>query len=402
MKKRKKPQPENKSNIKVRKHFPYFNIDTLLGIPNCVAATLITLPLTLIIQVFLSSMCENSLLAELISNVNEEWYMNTFFSSKNSSPSDLPDTTNYIIDIKDSYSSRENIAEVIWAVSAQKPRLICLDMIFPNGQSYDEKMSQHLLDTISLVRQTTPIVVASYQGNESEVCHSYFTDSLNLEYGLSDILGFQRFTPSINAHLRISAKVAQMAGVNINLLPQDLVINYKEKVIGQQPIYEREDLNHLSDLKGKIVLIGQRNSPDDMHSTPFIIDQHYQMPGTDIVAYEISSLLADSSSPNYGLFRPYTFCNTAQNLLFFMLMSLLLNLCYHFIRILMKNHQIWLQWVKFILIILAEYLIIKTCFLITDWLFIIPNIVLFMLSVLLVEPIYETTYYLTHKSKDAQ
>ena len=397
----KKLQLKYKSKT-IRKHFPNFNIDCLWGIPNSIAATLVTLPITFLLQVVISCMCENSLLAELVSNVNEEWYMNTFFSGKNSSPSNQPDSTIYILDIEDCYSSREDIAEVIWAVAAQKPRLICLDMIFPEGQSYDEKMSQHLLDTISIVSQTTPFVVASYLGNESEVSHSYFTDSLNLEHGLSDFLGFQRFTPSIEGHLRISAKVAQMAGVNIDLLPKDLVINYKEKTIGQQPISDREDLDFLPSLMGKIVLIGQRNSPDDMHSTPFLIDQHLQMTGIDIVAYEISSMLADCNLPDYDFFRPYTFCNTAQNFLFFMMMSLLLNLCYHFIRLLMKNHQIWLQWLKFILLIFAEYLIIKACFLLTDWLFIIPNIVLFMLSVLLVEPIYETTYYLTHKSKSAK
>ena len=188
-----------------------------------------------------------------------------------------------------------------------------------------------------------------------------------------------------------------MAGMNSDLLSKDIVINYREKIFRQIPIFEKDDLAHLPDLKDKILLVGQRNVPDDMHTTPFLIDQKRQIPGIDIVAYEVSSLLADNRSPQYGLFRHYQFCGTGLNILLFMLMSLIFILPYHFLRKLLDNHQIWLQWVKFVLLILTEYFIIKASFYFTDWSFQIPNLVLFILSTLLVEPIYETTYYLTHK-----
>lgn len=394
------PQTENNSKT-TWKRFPYFNIDRFWGLPNCLAAMLFSLPVTFIVQVVLSFIPENGLLAELVGNVNEEWYMNTYFSLRNSSPKECPDSTIYIIDIKDDYSSRSDIAEVVWALAAHRPKLICLDMTFSKGQSYDKKMSQHLLDTLSMVRQATPLVAVSYKGNENEVRHSYFTDTLNLEYGLSDFLGFHHFVPSIDNHPRISAKVAQMVGMNLDLLPSDILVNYREKVFAHMPIFEKEDLAHLPDLKDKIVLLGQRNTPDDMHATPFLIDQKRQIPGIDIVAYEVSSLLADEKSPDYRFFRYYQLCGTGQNLFLFMLMSLLFFLPYHFIRKILNKHQIWLQWGKFILLIIAEYFIINACFCYTDWYFQIPNFVLFMLTTLLAEPIYETIYYLTHKFNNA-
>lgn len=393
------PQKEDKSKTS-RKQFLHFNIDRFWGLPNCFAAMLVSLPITFLVQTVLSCLSRDGLLAELVSNVNEEWYMNTYFSLRNSSPKECHDSTICIIDIKDSYSSRSDIAEVVWTLAAHKPKLICLDMTFAEGQSNDEKMSLHLLDTLSQIRHSTPLVAVSYKGNENEVKQSYFTDTLNLEYGLSDFLGFHPYVPSIDNHYRISAKVAQMAGMNLDLLPKNMVINYREKIFRQIPIFEKDDLAHLPDLKDKILLLGQRNVPDDMHTTPFVIDQKRQIPGIDIVAYEVSTLLADRRSPDYGLFRHYQFCGTGLNLFLFMLMSLFFFLPYHFVRKLLNNHQIWLQWVKFVLLILAEYLILRACFVFTDWFFLIPNLVLFMLSTLLVEPVYETTYYLTHKLRN--
>ena len=107
--------------------------------------------------------------------------MNTYFSLRNSSPEECHDSTICIINIKDCYSSRSDIAEAIGSLAAHKPKLICLDMTFPEGQSYDEKMSRHLLDTLSQIRHSTPLVVVSYKGNENEVTHSYFTETQNLD-----------------------------------------------------------------------------------------------------------------------------------------------------------------------------------------------------------------------------
>lgn len=382
-----------------RKRLLYFNIDSLWGLPNCLAAMLFSLPVILIVQALLSVLPKNSLLAELVGNVNEEWYMNTYFSQRNSSPKECHDTTIYIIDVKDDYSSRDDIAEVVWALAAHEPKLICLDMTFSGGQSYDQEMSRHLLDTLSLVRQSTPLVVVSYKGNESTVKHSYFTDTLNLDYGLSDFLGFHRFTPSIDNHLRISAKTAQMAGVNLDLLPTDIVINYREKEFGRMPIFEKEDLLFLPDLKGKIVLLGQRNTPDDMHATPFLIDKKRQMPGIDILAYELSSLLADNLSDDNSLFHYYQFCGIGLNIFMSLFMSFIFFILYHFLRKGLNRYQIWLQWVKFIALLFAECAIIVVCFWFTDCFQRLPNIALFMLTTLLAEPIYETAYYFTHKSK---
>lgn len=384
-----------------RKRFVHSNTDFFWALLNCVVAMFLSLPFAFLVQVFLSYISGGGLLAELVSDVNEEWYMNTYFSLKNSSPQKDLDSTICIIDIKDSYCSRSDIAKVIWSLAAHKPKLICLDMTFAEGQSYDAKMSGYLLDTLSKTRCSTPFVVASYKGIEDKISHSYFTDSLKLDYGLSDFPGFHPYLPSIDNHYRISAKVAQVAGMNTDLLSKKIVINYREKEFQHIPISEKEDLAHLPNLKGKILLVGQRNTPDDMHNTPFLIDKKWQIPGIDIVAYEVSTLLADSRSPDYDLFRHYQFCDTGLNIFLFMLMSLIFFLSYHFLRKLLNNHQIWLQWVKFVLLILTEYLIIRACFVFTDWFFLIPNLVLFMLSTLLVEPVYETTYYIINKLRNA-
>lgn len=68
------------------------------------------------------------LFSTVVNSINNEWYINTFFSHNNtviSEPGHPNDIT--IVTVSDSFSSRKDIASVIKSVAAQKPKIICVD-----------------------------------------------------------------------------------------------------------------------------------------------------------------------------------------------------------------------------------------------------------------------------------
>ncbi len=337
---------------------------------------------------------EDSLLVNLVDSFKGDWYINTFFSFQNLNASPgSGDSAIEIIDIKDTYSSRDSIICVIEKARSLHPRLICVDFMFSQSTSYDSAQSVRLKEYFSRIRHDTPLVFIGYKGQSDSVSSSFFVKSLNLDIALADFTGFSKYVPYIDSIPRISAYIAQKSGINLSRIPSPMVTNYRNKEFGKVTIRDGKDIDYIrrSVIENKIVLIGQKDTPDDIHTTPFIINGTKQITGIEEIAYEVSSVLSSSSKTFSPIRSPYVSMTWGYNICLFVLLFSIYIILLHIIKRI-KNDELKLL-LKPILLITAEFTLIFICFEITKRTCQIPNVVLFATSLLFVEFAYEFSIY---------
>lgn len=362
------------------------------GIPLCLMVSLLSQVIALCFYfIFMPAITEGGLVDTMIDTFREDWYINTFYTEVNaSSETASGDDDIIIIDIKDSFSNRQNIADVLRTVSRQNPQMICVDILFTDNDSYDKGMSDYLLETMRDIKDSTKIVVASYKGNEEQICKSFFTDSLGISHGLTDFLGFYEFIPYISDSIpRISTKTAEMIGIDVRNLPHPILINYRSKDFRRRVVKDSIDMAYsLRGLKDKIILVGKYNATEDIHSTPFLINGIHQISGIEILAYELSSLLSFSKNDKVAYRYPYTYINSLWTFLFGFLMSLVYVMLLRMI-ICSDLSSLSKTILKPLYLILAETFIVFICFAITESYMLIPNIIFFVTSIIFVDILLE-------------
>ena len=339
----------------------------------------------------LPSLTEGGLVDTMIDTFREDWYINTFYTEVNASSEIVSGGDDIIIiDIKDSFSNRQNIADVLRTVSQQKPQIICVDILFTDNDSYDQGKSDYLLETMREIKDSTKIVVASYKGTEELISKSFFTDLLGINHGLTDFHGFNEFIPYISDSIpRFSTKAAEMIGIDIGSLPRPMLANYRSKDFRRRIVKDSTDLDYsLRGLKEKIILVGKYNAIEDIHSTPFLINGLHQISGIEIIAYELSSLLSFSKNDRVVYRYPYTYANRFWTFLFGFIVSLVYVLL---LRMIIRSDLSNLSKavLKPLYLVLAEILIIFMCFAITESYMIIPNIIFFVTSIVFVDILLE-------------
>lgn len=374
---------------------------TLKDVKCCMLTVVFCTFLAIILRGIATFFSEDSLVSSLLNDVKKEWYMGVFFSENNYSEARLDSSDIVILDVGDSYSSRENIAEIIRKTAEVKPKIICVDFLFLNPDNYDVKQNNTLCQAIAECKDSVKMVFAAYKNLEDSIEKSFFVDSLSLKYGLSNFSSFYEFKPYINDTIpRLTTVLAKECGIEIENLPNPLVINYRKKEFDNRFIGDRRELNKRirGNLKDKIVLIGQNDAPDDIHLAPFVIKDGKDIPGIEIIAYELSSLTNQyEEASTYR--HPYTYLSTWANVALYFVAIIIYIFVLNRIYLLNRNNYIPLfLLLKIVWLFLAELTIISLCFCITAKYFLIPNIVLFTVSLLYVEPVYEVLVYLINRS----
>ena len=368
------------------------------GAPLCAVVVLLSYMLTLIFYPIVS---KNEILGSLVGAINDSWYMDCFFNKKNKSNQIIKNDDIYIIDIKDSYSSRDSIANVIKKVSQQKPRLICVDFEFSDNITYDSAKTKYLKKTLLEVKDSTKLAIVAYKGFSNDLPKNSFIDSLNIDFGLSDELTYPEYTAYISgSYPRISTKIVEMLGVDTKTLPDRFVVNYRNKAYRKIPIRHTSNLIQITDkLTDKIILIGEYDSPQDIHPLSFNYKGRKQVPGIEMIANEVCSLLSYNKNQKY--YSPYTYYGWMYNFFFYLLLSIIYVVVLHlfsFIRIKLPFKMM----LRFVILLLAEYGLILLFMCVTEKCMMIPNIVLFVSSIFLINPIYEILFTLNHKQNEAK
>lgn len=370
------------------------------GLPLCLAVCFLSQVLALgLVFYFLPLFPEGGLVHTMITSFKEDWYINSFFTDINYSKKTVPgDEDIVIIDIKDPFTSRKHIADVLKTISRQKPQIICVDFAFYSNESYVKEQSQYLLEALREIKDSTKIAVVSYKGNNEEIIHSFFMDSLQIDYGLSDFYGYYKFVPYVSDTIpRITTKVAEMIGIEVRNMPNPLVINYRNKEFRRRVVKDSLDLDYsIRKLKDKIVLVGKYNDIEDMHDTPFLINGINQLSGIEILAYELSSLLSYSKNEKSLERYPYIILSVVWTFV----LGLLASLTYvFFLRLIVCSSfsKPLITLVKSIYLITTEIFIVFVCFAITEAYMIIPNILFFVTSIIFVDVLMEILNELTIK-----
>ena len=382
-----------------------------------------TLALSLIIVliiVIVSRISEDSLIVNMIGTFNKEWYLDTFFSVNNASDIDdkIDDVDDVVIvDLVDSFSSRKDIANVIKTVSLYKPKVICVDFTFAKSESYDKGQTEMLWKTISAIKDTIAIVFVDYKGISKSFRKNYMIDSLDLEYGLCDFdfNDFYMYRKLIYDSIpNISALVAQKAGVNLNFLPEPMVINFRNKEIVQNAV---EDSAHMLSVitpeyvKNKIVFIGQCSNPNDIYKTPFTINGKKQISGIEEIAFEVTSLISILDDRNNKHRHPYIYMSITCNIFLFVGLFTIYFLFLEGIYWLLKTmavirrpkllnkkmydvgsfliNKVVVFIIKSFLLLLVEWILFKICFFITASIFYIPNVAFLATSFLFADNAFQ-------------
>lgn len=226
-----------------------------------------------------------------------------------------------IIDVTD--HSRNDITEILKAVSNMNPKLIGLDVSYISEEN--PAIDSLLVHTIkSIPNIILPVV---YQDNEQghEIFdYGIFYEQLNdKDYGVvsfpnnRDVI--RKFTPAFGVDNRsidaFGCVIANKVGADISSIDcqKEMIINYTtlkleddDELPGFQflNINQRDSISLASEISGKIVLIGGTKHTNDQHLTPL----GSSLSGVMIHAHIINSLIENKVIHSTSLIIRYLLC----------------------------------------------------------------------------------------------
>ena len=224
--------------------------------------------------------------------------------------SEYPDTSRAItvVDMSKLYT-RSEVASLLYDIETHHPKVLGVDITFQDKRT-DLLGNDMLVD----LAKTYPNIVFAYyrqnvRNNEETEVHSFFTDSIPVTEGFTDmprgLYGvMKRKVPLAGqsrdsiCHSFSSAVVNKYAEKDIiPLSERDLNINFEPTIFSILPcdsVFLHPEL-----LEGRIVLVGGVNRLEDMHDTPL-----GKMAGTVLLAYSVQTILNDKevkTIPHVGL-----------------------------------------------------------------------------------------------------
>lgn len=344
-----------------------------------------------------------ALVSLFINTINYDSYLNTFYTYYNTHDEIPYQPENIIIvDVKNSFSSRNNIADVLESLAAQKPRLILVDFFFENNDSYDIFQNEALQKSIANIKDSVELVFVGHLNKKGVFEKSFFAKSLDLQFGASNFCGFREYVKYYQGKPRIAIKMAALLGADTGNIPRHFITNYRTKKIKQLPVSDSLGLDTLSSINhNDVVLIGQTSSPYDIKRPPFAVNKEKDyLSGIETIAYELSSILAYDEKAKSNYEYPYT-PSVMWSIIIYLFFSFLYSIAYVRSDILMdkikRKKIISLPYkiissfspiVSPVLLLFVEFLVVVSCFFVTAHFFSIPNISLLIASFVFVEPSY--------------
>ena len=335
---------------------------------------------------------------ELINPIGDDWYLNAFFTFFNRGNLTQPEPFDEIVifNVVDSIATRSNFAKILRTIAAGHPRVIGMDVYFHEN---DDTANVELLTALRELKDTTKIVVASYYVDDrGEFKQSFFMSQLDsLTCGVANHPEYTSLDTTYKGIPTFSAQIAKEAGCDLHDV-HDMKINYRLKLFNPSFFDDPETLNE--DVKDKIVLIGSTENPNDLKNLPFIVKRSSQLPGIEILAYEISTFLSKDRPKNASFSPLVNLCKCGNVVIYLIALATYLLLLYVPKVIFAKCSavkrlsnlligRIFNIIAKTILLMVFEVIIIYACFWYTKNFLLIPNIVLFVISIIFIEEIYD-------------
>lgn len=329
---------------------------------------------------------------EIIDPISSDWYVNAFFTKCNEDTDNIqcPDENIIIVNILDSLATRSNIAKIIRAIADQHPKVLGVDIFLPEC---NDSANEELLEAISYAKKATNLVVSAYWDDiAGEISLPFFSSILDsTDYGLVNHVNYTQLCTEYRNHPTFSTQIAQKYGINISS-STNKVVNYRQKDFGGDGISNVDSID-IGDISNKIILLGNRLTPSDKKELPFVVRGINQLSGIEILGYEINSLLAQDKSRNIYQ-APLDYLSPVQNFVI-CICSLFFYLFFVFIINYVEDIHNSSWWkilmiiAKLLLLTISELIIIKIWFVLTAYGLIVPDITLFIISIIFVEEIYK-------------
>ena len=192
----------------------------------------------------------------------------------------------------DAFGSRAGFARLLDSLAALSPRAVGIDQIFPRTHESTAFEDSLLVRAVERFPHQLVTACRHYGGDSLE--HSFFTDSSKVDFGIVNAQSFYAFSPADSVGKcsvkRLVVILAEKAGIKDPDVP---VVNYTNRSFRQ--LSKWEDISE-SNVKGKVVLIGDVYDTKDTFDLPFKIDGKYQASGVILNAYQLYSLMHSESS----------------------------------------------------------------------------------------------------------
>lgn len=331
----------------------------------------------------------------LIANSNPEWYMQSYYNTINGLETEsetCPDVV--ILDLNENIT-RKNIGDLMQILSESSPKVVGVDCVFDQSHSYDSTQTDYMIQKLSQLPQTFPIVYASLFSEES-----ILPDSVRRHEGFVNFVGFYDYKVYSNGLPHLAVEMARQGGYNIEEIDTaSFLVNYRPKDFMEVPIMTdfMEYADYIREsVKDKIVLIGGVTNRWDIHEAPFAIrGEDTYISGCYIVAYTITSILAATNaqkdldsiyrSKNYHY---YSRCSWWLNALLTIIFTIIYLGGYALIDRWLPKLK-WVIWLKPILMLLMIILILIISMMLTAKCFIVPNVVVFTVMIAFVGFFYD-------------
>lgn len=339
-----------------------------------------------------------------ISGFDEDYYLKCFYDIYNKGTRAMPESDAIrVIDIGD-YLSRSQMAELLGKVAECKPAIIGFDVFMAHNGELKDDADQKILEALSLIE--CPFVSPCiFDDNAQSLQYPFYKDFFardNFIYASPlafDMLGeYETVDPRSP----------------VNTMAYSIVANYSRAKGLEEPRFEGMALNYRNkeffstcrledidpkDLEGKIVLMGDCKDYRDIRTTPFKIMGSNNLPGIINIGYTVNSLLCSRDycedngfSPARRRYnQPYKKFSIAVNLAISYIMCFFLSIIITLFSI--RNVESFGKFKRTVFIILsflsilaAEVIMVFLCFSVfTSLLMIIPDILLFLTSLLYVD-----------------
>ena len=353
---------------------------------------------------FLLVQCGGEKLVSHIVGVEEDFYLKYYYAWHNSrihadSSSGNPYSNKKIViyDISN-LETRAEVANVLDFIYACDPKVIALDVLYRPNLEIKDTLNEKLVETVKRIQNK---LVAPLREN----LYPYFKNDKSVDsvvYARPVRHYYYDYIP-ISDSLFSWATVYKYIGNKSLDFPLKARVNYISKSF---PCY-----NNMTDttwlrraMKDKVVIVGDLNTPSDYMMTPFIIAgvnednnrnaYNNDMPGTINIAYVLNSIISyiDQNNIDWTTVKkrynnPLFDISLVVNLLisfFFCCLYLLL------LNVLNKSKES-LSAIRVrrllgpVVLIVYETIVVFLCFILTLYAGRVPDLLLFMISVLFVE-----------------
>lgn len=349
----------------------------------------------------------------VLSGFDEHFYMQFFYDIHNreaKSVRESPDIT--VIDISD-IQTRSGLADLIDSVIRYQPAVIGLDVFMRENPDVKDDADNRVIRSLSKAgcAVVSPCIYDEISGSWQYPFYKDVLDSANFLYASPVAFDVNEEYSGTDPRADCSTSAYEIARVFSSVSGCDLVdwnrrsINYRNKDFF--PL-DGKDILDRSLIEGKIVLIGDCHSFNDIRTLPFKVMASNRLPSVINIAYTLNSLISSKQycdKQGYGFVRrmyncPFVRCSSAISL------ALSYFLCFLFALAFFslggygvtgsRRKGVAAILMTFILSVGMKFLMILACIeLLTSVFLVVPDILLYVTSMLFVDSAIEVVKILT-------